>query len=161
MAADYFPPPPYPAKDDPIKAITANAISPVPTQPRAISHDLALNLPISLEFATITIIMAMIGTATMPLSTALHTQHVNGVDPGKAKSEADNASGCDDRVESDGVGRLCLECRVPSECFGYPIGGRAGQHRYCQHACADNTEGEKQKSKIPCQRPQRFGGLGR
>jgi hypothetical protein len=63
----------YPAKDDPINAITANAISPVPTQPKAISQDLALNLPISLEFATITIIIAMIGTATMPLSTALHT----------------------------------------------------------------------------------------
>src|SRR5437879_378810 len=55
------------------KAITATAISAVPIQPRAISQDLPLNLPISLEFATITIIIAMIGTATMPLSTALHT----------------------------------------------------------------------------------------
>ena len=59
--------------EDPISAATANAMIPVPTQPSQINHDLALNRPINLEFATITIIIAMIGTATMPLSTALHT----------------------------------------------------------------------------------------
>src|SRR3954468_23326990 len=63
----------YRATKDQNKAITATAISAVPIHPKAISQDLALNLPISLEFATITIIIAIIGTATMPLSTALHT----------------------------------------------------------------------------------------
>src|SRR3982074_2373581 len=63
----------YPATKDQNKAITATAISAVPIQPKAISQDLALNLPIRLDLPTLTIITALIGTATMPLSTALHT----------------------------------------------------------------------------------------
>ena len=52
-------------------AITATAMIAVPIQPRAINQDLALKRPINFEFATISIIIAMIGTATTPLSTAL------------------------------------------------------------------------------------------
>lgn len=63
----------YPMMKEQNKAITATAISAVPIQPRTISWRLALNRPISPAFPTITIIMAMIGTATMPLSTALQT----------------------------------------------------------------------------------------
>src|SRR5580704_6238050 len=63
----------YPVSQDQIRAITASVINAVPIQPNAISQLLALNRPISFELATITIIIAMIGTATMPLSTALHT----------------------------------------------------------------------------------------
>src|SRR5437879_10902366 len=61
----------YRATKDQNKAITATAISAVPIQPRAISQDLPLNLPISLEFATITITIAMIGNAAMPYGTAM------------------------------------------------------------------------------------------
>src|ERR1700733_6161995 len=63
----------YPAKNDQNNAITATAINPVPIQPSATSQKLALKRPISSKLVTTTIIMAMIGTATMPLSTALHT----------------------------------------------------------------------------------------
>jgi len=63
----------HPAKKDHNNAITATAISPVPIQPSATSQGLALNRPISSKLVTTTIIIAMIGTATMPLSTALHT----------------------------------------------------------------------------------------
>ncbi len=61
------------ARKDQNRAITATPISAVPIQPSATSHDLALNRPIACGFETITIIIAMIGTATMPLSTALQT----------------------------------------------------------------------------------------
>jgi hypothetical protein len=63
----------YPARKDHSNAITATAIRAVPIQPSATSQGLALNLPISSKLVTTTIIIAMIGTATMPLSTALHT----------------------------------------------------------------------------------------
>src|ERR1700739_269771 len=63
----------YPAKKDHNNAITATAIRAVPIQPSATSQGLALNRPISSKLVTTTIIIAMIGTATMPLSTALHT----------------------------------------------------------------------------------------
>jgi len=62
-----------PARNDASSAMTATAMMPVPTQPSATSHLLALNRPINRELETIAIIIAMIGTATMPLSTALHT----------------------------------------------------------------------------------------
>src|SRR5262245_24309362 len=58
---------------EPNKAATATPIRAVPIQPNAISQDRALKRPIAREFETITIIIVMIGTATMPLSTALHT----------------------------------------------------------------------------------------
>jgi hypothetical protein len=63
----------HPAKKDHNNAITATAIRAVPIQPSAISQGPALNRPISSKLVTTTIIIAMIGTATMPLSTALHT----------------------------------------------------------------------------------------
>ena len=53
--------------------MTATPMSAVPIQPSATSQLRALNRPINLGLATITIIMAMMGTATMPLSTALQT----------------------------------------------------------------------------------------
>src|ERR1035437_3391241 len=60
-------------KEDQSNATTAKAIRPVPTQPKPMSHGFALNRPIRRELRLLTIIMAMIGTATMPLRTALHT----------------------------------------------------------------------------------------
>jgi len=65
--------PRQPTRNDASSAITAMAMMAVPTQPSATSQVLALNRPINRELETITIIIAMIGTATMPLSTALHT----------------------------------------------------------------------------------------
>jgi hypothetical protein len=44
------------AKEDQSNAITAKAISPVPTQPRTVSQGFALNRPIRRELATMTII---------------------------------------------------------------------------------------------------------
>jgi hypothetical protein len=61
------------SKEDQSNATTAKAISPVPTQPKPTSHGFALNRPIRRELPTMIIIMAMIGTATMPLRTALQT----------------------------------------------------------------------------------------
>ena len=62
----------YPATNDHNSAITASAINPVPSQPSTISRT-GLEPAHQSELVTITIIIAMIGTATMPLSTALHT----------------------------------------------------------------------------------------
>src|SRR5450755_4141612 len=63
----------YPATKDQNRAITATAMMAVPNHPVATSHDLALKRPIRLSLDTITIIIAMIGIATIPLSTALQT----------------------------------------------------------------------------------------
>src|ERR1700760_5001410 len=60
-----------PVANDQNSAITATPMSAVPTQPSTRSHGVALKRPISFRLDTITIIMAMIGTATMPFSTAL------------------------------------------------------------------------------------------
>ena len=85
---------------------------------------------------------------------------MNGVDSGKAESEADNGSRRDDGVEPHCIGSFGFERCRPSECFRYPIGRRSRQHRYRQHAGADDAECKQQKSEITRQRSQRFGRLG-
>ena len=77
----------------------------------------------------------------------------------KAEPESDHGSGCDDGVEPNGVRRLCLEGRLPSECLSYAIGRGAGQHWNCQQACADNTERKQHEGKITREWPERLSGL--
>jgi len=110
-------------------------ISAVPSQPRAINPRPGSEPPPSIlgGVRTITIIITMIGTATIPLSTALHTQHVNGVDPRKAKPET--------RSRWLAAAMMVLENRLPpgafassvacqSKCFGHPHRqAEAGEHR--------------------------------
>jgi cation/acetate symporter len=56
-----------------ISATTVAAISAVPAHPKKVSVGRALKRPITESRVTTTIMTVMIGTATMPLSTALQT----------------------------------------------------------------------------------------
>jgi hypothetical protein len=57
--------------EDQSSATTVTAISAVPAHPKKVSVGRALKRPITERRVTTTIMTAMIGTATMPLSTAL------------------------------------------------------------------------------------------
>src|SRR5476651_731912 len=57
--------------EDQSSAATVTAISAVPAHPKKVSVGRALKRPITERRVTTTIMTAMIGTATMPLSTAL------------------------------------------------------------------------------------------
>jgi len=59
--------------EDQNSATTVTAISAVPAHPKKVSVGRALKRPITERRVTTTIMTVMIGTATMPLSTALQT----------------------------------------------------------------------------------------
>lgn len=84
------------ARTDQNRAATAMAIGAVPSQPSTTSDRLARNRPISFVFEAMAIIIAMMGTATMPLSTAPPDQDVDGVESGEAEHGNGQQSRADD-----------------------------------------------------------------
>ena len=86
---------------------TVKPISTVAVHPAHANDGRARNRPIAFLFVTINIIIAMMGTATTPLITAV-SQQLNWIYWQEPHRESDDGRGRDDRVEADGFRELCL-----------------------------------------------------
>src|SRR5262245_32750583 len=102
----------------------------------------------------------MIGTATTPLITAVHTSNRIGLMGKKSHRKPNDRRRQNNYVKSDGLWEFGLECRRPSEEFRHRIGGRACKHRNGKQSGSDNPQSKKQECKIAGYGSQRLRSLG-
>ena len=140
--------------------MAAAAITALASQPRACSHGVSVNSPITCRRDAISMIMTMIGTAATPLITALQNKRLDRVERGEIEHRADKGRHRDRAVKRARAAGTLGQPDPPVQRLAHRVGGAAGQHRQCQHSGADDAQCEDGKGEAAGDRAQRLGRLG-
>ena len=131
--------------------IVARAITKVASHPPTTIDRGSVKRPITRPLVEISIMTAITGAATTPLSTALQYSALIG-SIGEKLSATPTSCHRDRRVERLGASWLTRQAVGQSKALAEGVGGRSGQHRHGQHSGADDADGKQREGERACDR---------